>query len=102
MLLSRSVADRHDAAVAAAEATAHHAFDGHLAALPESASDFRHSGEHRLRTARVDRHIPAGRCLCERAFERNGDATVRAAAAVFGGERDCDAEAFEKIQVEQL
>ena len=98
-----AVAHGNDAAVAAAEAAAHHALDRDFvtaADIVRRASPRRRASA-RARTRRPSTLSAAGE-VGERLFERRGDATATPAAAVFGGEHQLHAEPFEEVEVEQL
>ena len=97
------VARQHDAAVAAAEAAAHHLFERDLAA----ASVRRGDGSDTARIigvgpADVEPDVTSSGRARQRRFERHGDAAVRAAAAVLGGAHDADAEPLEDIDTVEI
>src|SRR5262249_18450015 len=89
---------RDDATVAAAEAAAHHLLERDVARAAVRGGELGAGAHHGRRAADVQLDGIAERTLAQRGFERHGDPPAYAAAAVFGGEHDADAERAEDLR----
>jgi hypothetical protein len=91
-----------DAAVAAAEATAHDLFERDVARLAMAVGNRGHGAHHRRRAADVQLDGRPRAHGGERIVQRSGDESLRAEAAIFGRRDDRDPEVLEDVGVGEV
>src|SRR6185295_9994973 len=87
--------------VAAAHPAAHDSLDRDLARPSVAHRQPGAGGEHAFGTAGIQHELPSIR-FRQLPFERGGDASAFAPAAVFGGQHELDAEALKPVEIKEL